>query len=259
MQKLGMQEGEPIEHNMISRAIENAQAKVEGHNFEIRKQLLEYDDVMNQQREVIYRQRREALEGKDLKDAVMEMIRDKAEELADIHAGDSAHAEEWDQKEIQEAAYKQFNFRLESFDEETLDGLNRDGLAEMIYEAAAERYNEALQQRLAEAGARLDAVYYCPHYPEATVEEYRVDCDCRKPKPGMLKSAEKALELDLAQSYMVGDKSIDIEAGKRAGCRTILVKTGYGSEELKRNHVDCDYIAEDLDDAARHIVYGEGE
>jgi preprotein translocase subunit SecA len=142
MEKLGMQEGEPIEHNMISRAIENAQAKVEGHNFEIRKQLLEYDDVMNQQREVIYRQRREALEGKDLRDAVIEMIRDKAEEMADIHAGDNAHAEDWDQKEIQEAVYKQFNFRLESFDEETLDGLNRDGLAEMIYEAAVERYEE---------------------------------------------------------------------------------------------------------------------
>ena len=142
---------------------------------------------------------------------------------------------------------------------------NQSGIGRGYYGVeAAERYNEALIQKLSEAGARLDAVYYCPHYPEATVEKYRVDCDCRKPKPGMLKTAEKALELDLAQSYMVGDKSIDIEAGKRAGCRTILVKTGYGSEELKRNHVDCDYIAEDLDDAARHITYrpdnkGEGE
>ena len=85
MEKLGMEEGEPIEHNMISRAIENAQAKVEGHNFDIRKQLIEYDDVMNQQREVIYRQRREALAGKSLKDSIMEMIRDKAEEIADDH------------------------------------------------------------------------------------------------------------------------------------------------------------------------------
>ena len=83
MEKLGMEEGEPIEHNMISRAIENAQAKVEGHNFDIRKQLIEYDDVMNQQREVIYRQRREALAGKSLKDSIVEMIRDKAEEIAD--------------------------------------------------------------------------------------------------------------------------------------------------------------------------------
>ena len=142
MEKLGMQEGEPIEHNMISRAIENAQAKVEGHNFEIRKQLIEYDDVMNQQREVIYRQRREALDGKDLRSSVMEMIRDKAQGLADIHAGHKAHAEDWDLKEIREAVYKQFNFRLDSFDEETLDGLNHDGLAEMIFEAAGKRYEE---------------------------------------------------------------------------------------------------------------------
>ena len=140
MEKLGMEEGEPIEHNMISRAIENAQSKVEGHNFDIRKQLLEYDDVMNQQREVIYRQRREALSGKDLKDDIQEMIRDKAEEIADTFAADSPHAEEWDLDEIRGAVYKQFNFRLNGFDEETLDGLNRDGLAEMIFEEADKVY-----------------------------------------------------------------------------------------------------------------------
>jgi preprotein translocase subunit SecA len=142
MEKLGMEEGEPIEHNMISRAIENAQAKVEGHNFDIRKQLLEYDDVMNQQREVIYRQRREALSGKDLKSEIQEMIRDKAEEIADTFAGDNPHAEEWDLKELRDVVYKQFNFRLNGFDEQTLDGLNRDGLAEMIFEEAAKIYQE---------------------------------------------------------------------------------------------------------------------
>ena len=142
MEKLGMEEGEPIEHNMISRAIENAQAKVEGHNFDIRKQLIEYDDVMNQQREVIYRQRREALAGKSLKDSILEMIRDKAEEIADATAGNDAHAEEWDVKEIRDAVYKQFNFRLNSFNQETLDGLNRDGLAQLIFEAAENIYEE---------------------------------------------------------------------------------------------------------------------
>ncbi len=142
MEKLGMEEGEPIEHNMISRAIENAQAKVEGHNFDIRKQLIEYDDVMNQQREVIYRQRREALAGTSLKDSIMEMIRDKAEEIADATVGDEAHAEEWDVKAIRDAVYKQFNFRLNSFDPETLEGLNRDGLAELIFEAAEKIYEE---------------------------------------------------------------------------------------------------------------------
>ncbi len=142
MEKLGMEEGEPIEHNMISRAIENAQAKVEGHNFDIRKQLIEYDDVMNQQREVIYRQRREALAGKSLKDSIMEMIRDKAEEIADATVGDEVHTEEWDVKAIRDEVYKQFNFRLNSFDPETLEGLNRDGLSELIFEAAEKVYED---------------------------------------------------------------------------------------------------------------------
>jgi len=156
MEKLGMQEGEPIEHNMISRAIENAQSKVEGHNFEIRKQLLEYDDVMNQQREVIYRQRREALNGSDLKASIDEMIREKAEEIAEAYAGDNPHAEEWDQKEIRDAVYKQFNFRLNSFDEQTLDGLNRDGLAEMIYDAATAIYESREKAVGAEEFRRLE-------------------------------------------------------------------------------------------------------
>jgi preprotein translocase subunit SecA len=142
MEKLGMEEGEPIEHNMISRAIENAQSKVEGHNFDIRKQLLEYDDVMNQQREVIYRQRREALSGKDLKMEIQEMIRDKAEEIADTFTGDKPHAEEWDLKELRDVVYKQFNFRLNGFDEQTLDGLNRDGLAEIIFEEVGKIYQD---------------------------------------------------------------------------------------------------------------------
>ncbi|HHC23784.1 MAG TPA: preprotein translocase subunit SecA, partial [Desulfobacterales bacterium] len=82
MEWIGMEEGEPIEHNWISKAIENAQAKVEGRNFDIRKQLLEYDDVMNQQREVIYQQRREALSGGNLRDSVEAMISEKSEDIA---------------------------------------------------------------------------------------------------------------------------------------------------------------------------------
>jgi preprotein translocase subunit SecA len=156
MEKLGMQEGEPIEHSMISRAIENAQSKVEGHNFEIRKQLIEYDDVMNQQREVIYRQRREALNGSDLKASIDDMIREKAEEIADAYAGDNPHAEEWDLKEIRDAVYKQFNFRLNSFDEQTLDGLTRDGLAEIIYDDAAAIYASREKAVGAEEFRRLE-------------------------------------------------------------------------------------------------------
>ncbi|MDY6793624.1 MAG: preprotein translocase subunit SecA [Thermodesulfobacteriota bacterium] len=142
MEKLGMEEGEPIEHNLISRAIENAQAKVEGHNFDIRKQLIEYDDVMNQQREVIYKQRREALMGKSLKSSIENMISEKAEIIADMFAEEKTLPEDWDIKGLNEAVYKQFNFRLNPFDEDTLDGLNRDGLGQLIYESAVKIYNQ---------------------------------------------------------------------------------------------------------------------
>ncbi|MFZ0135155.1 MAG: preprotein translocase subunit SecA [Desulfobacterales bacterium] len=142
MDRLGMQEGEPIEHGLISRAIENAQSKVEGRNFEIRKQLLEYDDVMNQQREVIYRQRREALFGKDLKSSIMEIIEEKSEEIAGAYAEERVPAEEWDFKGLDEAVFKQFNFHLPPLEGETLDGLTREGLAQLINEEALRIYEE---------------------------------------------------------------------------------------------------------------------
>jgi preprotein translocase subunit SecA len=142
MEKLGMQDGEPIEHNMISRAIENAQGKVEGHNFEIRKHLLEYDDVMNQQREVIYRQRREALNGKSLKPSILEMIQEKAEDIAANFTDEKLPAEEWDLKGIQDSVYKQFNFRLEDLTPEKLDGLTSEGLSQRIVETAGRVYEE---------------------------------------------------------------------------------------------------------------------
>src|SRR6056297_1603949 len=81
MDRMGMQEGEPIEHGLISRAIENAQRKVEGHNFDIRKHLLEFDDVMNQQREVIYNQRREVLGGEKLEDTYQGIISETVEDM----------------------------------------------------------------------------------------------------------------------------------------------------------------------------------
>jgi len=141
MERRGMEEGEPIEHNRISRAIENAQRKVEGHNFEIRKQLLEYDDVMNQQREVIYRQRREALSGEDLKQVILDMIEEEAENVAARFSDNKTPAAEWDLKSLNEAVFEQFNFRL-SFDDDTLDGLTDEGLAQMIIDTARETYEK---------------------------------------------------------------------------------------------------------------------
>lgn len=141
MEKLGMEDGEPIEHNLISRAIENAQRKVEGHNFEIRKQLIEYDDVMNQQREVIYRQRQEALSGVNLKPVIIDMVEEQAEKISARFSDSKAPAEEWDLKSINEAVFDQFNVRL-TFDDDTLDGLTGEGLAQMIFDTVLEKYEQ---------------------------------------------------------------------------------------------------------------------
>jgi preprotein translocase subunit SecA len=140
MEKLGMKEGEPIEHNLISRAIENAQTKVEGHNFEIRKHLLEYDDVMNQQREVIYGQRQEILKGKDLRPAVMEMIAETAEGIADSFSDEKTHPEYWDLKAISDAVYKQFNFRPDFLTREGVEAMTHDALADRITQDAVRVY-----------------------------------------------------------------------------------------------------------------------
>jgi preprotein translocase subunit SecA len=112
MSRLGMEEGEPIQHRMISKAIENAQNKVEAHNFSIRKQLIDFDDVMNQQREVIYRQRRQALSGDSLKPGIEEWIAEKAEGMVDTYGDDKLPVREWDLKGLSDAVFHQFNFRL---------------------------------------------------------------------------------------------------------------------------------------------------
>ena len=141
MSRLGMQEGEPIEHKMISRAIENAQSKVEGHNFNIRKQLLEYDDVMNQQREVIYKQRRQAITDESLRPVIDDMISDFSEEMVAIHADEKMPPREWDLKGLADASFKQFNFRL-NLDDSALDEMTTERLSQTIYDTAISIYNQ---------------------------------------------------------------------------------------------------------------------
>ena len=141
MDRLGIEEDQPIEHNLVTKAIENAQGKVEAHNFEIRKHLLEYDNVMNQQREVIYSQRREVLTSDNLKESVMEMIEEQAEGLIDLYAEEKVHPEDWDLKGLSDAVYQQFSLRLTpSFGDH--DGLNRESLKEMIFERVKEVYQK---------------------------------------------------------------------------------------------------------------------
>jgi D-glycero-D-manno-heptose 1,7-bisphosphate phosphatase len=95
----------------------------------------------------------------------------------------------------------------------------------MITPEGVEAIHAHLLRLLEEAGApRLDAIYFCPHHPEADLPEYRVDCDCRKPRPGALVRAAEEHGLNLAESYMIGDRMTDIAAGAAAGCRTVLLK-----------------------------------
>ncbi|HZE21813.1 MAG TPA: SEC-C metal-binding domain-containing protein, partial [Desulfobaccales bacterium] len=141
MSRLGMQEGEPIEHRLISKAIENAQSKVEGHNFEIRKQLLDFDDVMNQQREVIYRQRTQALSNESLKPVIEDIIREMADNIAWSHVDEKLPPEDWDLKGLSDAVFVQFNLKLD-LNPKVLEDADAESLADMIYDAALTVYND---------------------------------------------------------------------------------------------------------------------
>ncbi|MBF0452600.1 MAG: preprotein translocase subunit SecA [Candidatus Magnetomorum sp.] len=133
MDRLGMEAGEPIEHRLISGAIERAQRKVEGHHFDIRKQLIEYDDVMNQQREVIYRQRQEALRGDNLKPAIEEMIQGIIEGIAEEFSDERALPYEWEWELLNDEFYQFFFYRVHP-DNNLLDGLSPEGLYEWLYQ-----------------------------------------------------------------------------------------------------------------------------
>ncbi len=125
-----------------------------------------------------------------------------------------------------------------------------------LAEADLPLIHAALENMLAERGAALDAIYYCPHHPTAGVGAYKIDCECRKPKPGMLRKAAADLDIDLQASYVVGDKLSDLGAGEAVGCRTILVRSGYGREVEQglAENARPDFIADDLAGAARWIL-----
>jgi len=113
-----------------------------------------------------------------------------------------------------------------------------------------------MRSELHEGGAHLDGEYYCFHHPDAVLESYRVQCDCRKPKPGLILKAAKEIDADPRSSWMIGDNLSDIEAGERAGCQTVLI--GDMKCELcrfmKARGIAPDAIAPDLLEAARIVI-----
>ena len=131
-------------------------------------------------------------------------------------------------------------------------GIGR-GLVRQAFVAEAHAH---IAGRLAEAGARIDAFYYCPHHPDATLAEYRQVCNCRKPSPGMLLTAAAEHDLDLASSVVVGDRWDDVATARAAGARAVLLRTGYGSqaEASGRQGVKADAVTDNLAAAAAWIL-----
>lgn len=125
----------------------------------------------------------------------------------------------------------------------------------LITEEGVGRMNKAIAARLLQKGARIDAFYFCPHHPNATLRKYRKKCSCRKPAPGMILRAAGEMRINPEESFMIGDALIDVAAGKRAGLKTILVKTGPGHSHLdKLQTAKPDFVARDLAVAASIIA-----
>ena len=134
---------------------------------------------------------------------------------------------------------------------------NQAGVARGFFdESFVQLTNQHLVDRFGEAGVVVDGVYYCPHHPDGTVERYRVSCECRKPKPGMLRAAERDLGIDLSRSWVVGDRWLDVELAGSVGARSILVRTGYGETEASRpvDGVHATAVAAHVLEAASLII-----
>jgi D-glycero-D-manno-heptose 1,7-bisphosphate phosphatase len=126
---------------------------------------------------------------------------------------------------------------------------NQSGIARgLVREAFVAEAHRVISERLAAGSATVDGYYYCPHHPDAAIPEYRRDCDCRKPRAGMLRRAASELGIDPARSFVVGDRWADVQAAREFGARSVLVRTGVGrtSEANPRGGVSPDATADNL-------------
>jgi len=135
---------------------------------------------------------------------------------------------------------------------------NQSGVARgMFSEADVDAVHAHLAELLRGYGATIDAYHFCPHHPEGEVAAFKIECGCRKPRPGMLVRAATELSLNLAASWMIGDRVSDLEAGSAAGCRTVLVRTGHGMRvnpaSLDRDTLKLELVAANLGDAVKKL------
>ncbi len=137
---------------------------------------------------------------------------------------------------------------------------NQSGVARGYFpESLVHQVHEKMQDLLKREGAYLDGIYYCPHHPEVGVPPYRQRCRCRKPGTGMIEEAVKEFGLDCSESYVIGDRGVDIELARQLGAKAILVLTGYGRGEWEYRKQEWkgkpDFVAEDLFEAVQWILH----
>ncbi|MDY0904465.1 HAD family hydrolase [Pedobacter sp. CFBP9032] len=139
---------------------------------------------------------------------------------------------------------------------------NQSGVAFGKFEIAALNHVEnRLNQLLAAHGVNIIGYYFCPHHPQGHIPEYTKECDCRKPKPGLIFTAADDYQIDLANSWMIGDILNDVEAGKLAGCRSILINNGNETEWLvngNQNRIP-NHICKNFEEATTYILKHEGK
>ncbi|MGD9898292.1 MAG: D-glycero-alpha-D-manno-heptose-1,7-bisphosphate 7-phosphatase [Calditrichaceae bacterium] len=135
---------------------------------------------------------------------------------------------------------------------------NQSGLGRGYFdEQLLDDVHKTLIRTVSENGGVIDRIYYCPHHPTEAIEKYRMDCNCRKPKTGMIDRAREDFNIDIKNSFMIGDRFKDVEFGKKVGLRTIMVLTGYGLGEYTFQKKDWpylpDHVADNLLEAAKII------
>ena len=124
-----------------------------------------------------------------------------------------------------------------------------------------EEIHAFLKSSLREQGATIDGIFFCPHHPAGILPEYSSECDCRKPKTGLIDMAREVFDIDMSSSYVVGDRHVDIELASRLNLKGVLVKTGYGLGEIEyiipEKRLKPHHVAEDLLDAVKWILNEE--
>jgi len=133
---------------------------------------------------------------------------------------------------------------------------NQSGVARGYFsEQDVNTINNRIDELLKPEKINIDAYYFCPHHPDGSISGYNVDCECRKPKPGMFLQAAREMSVDLSQSLMIGDKVSDIQAGTNAGCKLgVMVRTGHGQEQISSHNTNGIIIRNDILDAVSYIL-----